>query len=153
MTPRHWLIRTNKTNIFGQLPDIVPLGGHWPFLTSRHLQRTDTSAPINTFGGKVQSIACPKDYSSLPAPFWVPSSRKMASRPVPLRRALAQLSMRNTRIVGRNAPKQFRGYSTGGEPPRKPQFTVWRPYLRLAIGVPFIGALIYSMVKSDHPNF
>lgn len=67
---------------------------------------------------------------------------------MPLRRSLAQLSARNTQITGRHAGNSLRRYATeqgqGSRP--KQQFTVWRPYLRLAIGVPFIGALIYSMV-------
>ncbi|KAJ6171600.1 hypothetical protein N7470_000667 [Penicillium chermesinum] len=74
----------------------------------------------------------------------------MASRSLmPLRRALVQPLACHVRIAGRNAPKQFRNYSASGQPPQKAQFTVWRPYLRLAIGVPFIGAIIYSMATGE----
>lgn len=72
---------------------------------------------------------------------------KMATRSyTPLRRSLGQLSARNTRIASRRAGPSFRGYSTGQEPREPKPFTVWRPYLRLAFGVPFIGGIIYSMV-------
>ncbi|PYH92016.1 coproporphyrinogen III oxidase mitochondrial precursor [Aspergillus ellipticus CBS 707.79] len=67
---------------------------------------------------------------------------------MPLRRSLCQLSSRTCRTP-RTISAPFRRYSTE-QPPREPKpFTVWRPYLRLAIGVPFIGALIYSMMTEE----
>jgi coproporphyrinogen III oxidase len=66
---------------------------------------------------------------------------------MPLRRSFAQLSPRTTRIAGRNAGSSVRGYATENSSRPKQQFTVWRPYLRLAVGVPFIGMIIYSMVS------
>jgi hypothetical protein len=72
---------------------------------------------------------------------------KMATRSyTPLRRSLTQLSARSTRIAGRSTRPSFCAYSTEQKPPQTKPFTVWRPYLRLAFGVPFIGAIIYSMV-------
>ncbi|KAJ6159856.1 hypothetical protein N7497_004393 [Penicillium chrysogenum] len=74
----------------------------------------------------------------------------MATRSyTPLRRSLGQLSARNTRIAGRRAGPSFRGYSTGQTPREPKPFTVWRPYLRLAFGVPFIGGIIYSMMTEE----
>ncbi|CAI7672010.1 hypothetical protein PCG10_000836 [Penicillium crustosum] len=74
----------------------------------------------------------------------------MATRSyTPLRRSLGQLSARSTRIAGRRAGPSFRGYSTGQEPREPKPFTVWRPYLRLAFGVPFIGGIIYSMMTEE----
>lgn len=74
-------------------------------------------------------------------------SAVMASRSfMPLRRSLGQLSARNTRLNTRHAGQSLRRYATEQGPPKKQQFTVWRPYLRLAVGIPFISALIYSMV-------
>lgn len=67
---------------------------------------------------------------------------------MPLRR-FGQLSASCGRTAGRNAGRSFRGYATEQSPRQKQQFTVWRPYLRLAIGVPFIGAIIYSMVCDE----
>ncbi|KAJ5888845.1 oxygen-dependent coproporphyrinogen-III oxidase [Penicillium taxi] len=70
----------------------------------------------------------------------------MASRSfMPLRRTLAQLPSRTTRTTARYTGRSYRGYATAP----KQEFTVWRPYLRLAIGVPFIGALIYSMATGE----
>ncbi|KAJ6096744.1 oxygen-dependent coproporphyrinogen-III oxidase [Penicillium sp. IBT 16267x] len=68
---------------------------------------------------------------------------------MPLRRTFTQFPARNARSAGRNAGMPFRGYATGQNPKPKPQFTVWRPYLRLAVGVPFIGAIIYSMATGE----
>ncbi|KAJ5105168.1 hypothetical protein NUU61_002515 [Penicillium alfredii] len=74
----------------------------------------------------------------------------MASRSLmPLRRSLAQLPARGSRTARRHAGTPFRGLSTAQKPQNAPQFTVWRPYLRLAIGVPFIGAIIYSMMTEE----
>ncbi|KAE8337000.1 hypothetical protein BDV24DRAFT_154685 [Aspergillus arachidicola] len=67
---------------------------------------------------------------------------------MPLRRSLCHFSAQ-TRRAPCNFQNTFRRYSAeqrSGEP--KP-FIVWRPYLRLAIGVPFIGALIYSMMTGE----
>lgn len=38
-----------------------------------------------------------------------------------------------------------RFYNSKKQPDEK--YMIWRPYLRLAIGIPFVGALIYSMVR------
>ncbi|KAJ5641610.1 oxygen-dependent coproporphyrinogen-III oxidase [Penicillium lividum] len=74
----------------------------------------------------------------------------MASRSfMPLRRTLTQFSARNARAPSRNTGSSIRGYASGQDPKPPQQFTVWRPYLRLAIGVPFIGALIYSMATGE----
>ncbi|KAJ5928047.1 oxygen-dependent coproporphyrinogen-III oxidase [Penicillium verhagenii] len=74
----------------------------------------------------------------------------MASRSfMPLRRTLTQFSARNALGVGRSAGGPARGYATGKGPKRQQEFTVWRPYLRLAIGIPFIGAIIYSMATGE----
>lgn len=64
----------------------------------------------------------------------------------PRRTILAHFSTRGTGLAGRNMGRSFRPYSTGKTPRQKERFTVWRPYLRLVVGVPFIGAIIYSMV-------
>lgn len=76
---------------------------------------------------------------------------EMASRSfMPLRRSLAQLSASSSaRPAGRHAGRSVRSYATEHNSRRRQQFTVWRPYLRLAIGVPFIGAIIYSMVGRE----
>jgi coproporphyrinogen III oxidase len=71
---------------------------------------------------------------------------------MPLRRSFTQLSSRTARAAGRNAGSSVRGYATENSSRQKQQFTVWRPYLRLAIGVPFIGMIIYSMVSNVPPN-
>ncbi|KAJ5443664.1 oxygen-dependent coproporphyrinogen-III oxidase [Penicillium daleae] len=74
----------------------------------------------------------------------------MASRSfMPLRRSFTQLSSRTARAAGRNAGSSVRGYATENSSRQKQQFTVWRPYLRLAIGVPFIGMIIYSMATGE----
>ncbi|RAH55540.1 coproporphyrinogen III oxidase [Aspergillus piperis CBS 112811] len=68
---------------------------------------------------------------------------------MPLRRSLCQLSSRSCRTP-RNLSAPSRRYSSEQKPPSEPKpFTVWRPYLRLAIGVPFIGALVYSMMTEE----
>ncbi|KAJ5364633.1 oxygen-dependent coproporphyrinogen-III oxidase [Penicillium cataractarum] len=74
----------------------------------------------------------------------------MASRSfMPLRRSFAQISSRTARAAGRNAGSSARGYTTESSSRGKQQFTVWRPYLRLAVGVPFIGMIIYSMATGE----
>ncbi|OJJ89453.1 coproporphyrinogen oxidase [Aspergillus glaucus CBS 516.65] len=72
------------------------------------------------------------------------------SRPyMPLRRSLQQVSCRSNRLPIRKFRGPFRRYSSE-QKPRGPQpLPVWRPYLRLAVGVPFIGALIYSMMTGE----
>lgn len=76
-----------------------------------------------------------------------PSAMALPRPYMPLRRTLLNLAPRTGR-TGSRVP--FRKYSTQGKPPKPEPFTVWRPYLRLAVGVPFIGALIYSMVSPSH---
>ncbi|KAJ5710686.1 oxygen-dependent coproporphyrinogen-III oxidase [Penicillium malachiteum] len=74
----------------------------------------------------------------------------MASRSFqPLRRTLSQLQGRYARPIVQNASRSSRGFATGQPPKQKGEFTVWRPYLRLAVGVPFIGAIIYSMATGE----
>ncbi|EAW07991.1 coproporphyrinogen oxidase [Aspergillus clavatus NRRL 1] len=68
---------------------------------------------------------------------------------MPLRRSLCQISPRICRDSTRTLRGSLRKYTTEQKPRDSQQFTVWRPYLRLAIGVPFIGALIYSMMTGD----
>lgn len=67
---------------------------------------------------------------------------------VSLRRSLCRLAQtqRNTHVP-RCAFRQFRRYSSGQK--QQEPLPVWRPYLRLAIGIPFIGALVYSMVRAE----
>ncbi|PYI04260.1 coproporphyrinogen III oxidase mitochondrial precursor [Aspergillus sclerotiicarbonarius CBS 121057] len=67
---------------------------------------------------------------------------------MPLRRSLCQLSSRTCRAP-RTVAGPFRRYSSEQTPPEPKPFTVWRPYLRLAIGVPFIAALVYSMMTEE----
>ncbi|KLJ07740.1 coproporphyrinogen III oxidase [Blastomyces silverae] len=40
--------------------------------------------------------------------------------------------------------------SNGSKPRPNERDTVWRPYLRISVGVVFIGAMIYSMVTDDN---
>lgn len=68
---------------------------------------------------------------------------------VPLSRCLYRQSFRKGQFSSRFCRGQLCRYSTERKPRRSEQFTVWRPYLRLAIGIPFVGALIYSMVTGD----
>ncbi|KAE8416918.1 Coproporphyrinogen III oxidase [Aspergillus pseudocaelatus] len=71
------------------------------------------------------------------------------SRPyMPLRRSLCHFSSQ-TRRTPCNFQNTFRRYSAEQRSREPKPFTVWRPYLRLAIGVPFIGALIYSMMTGE----
>lgn len=65
---------------------------------------------------------------------------------MPLRRSLCHFSAQ-TRRAPCNFQNTFRRYSAEKRSSEPKSFVVWRPYLRLAIGVPFIGALIYSMVN------
>ncbi|KAG2028151.1 hypothetical protein GB937_000605 [Aspergillus fischeri] len=68
---------------------------------------------------------------------------------LPLRRSLCQFSSRTCRNPTRTLRGAHRCYSSEQKPREPQQFTVWRPYLRLAIGVPFIGAIIYSMMTGE----
>ncbi|KAL2218318.1 putative coproporphyrinogen III oxidase [Thermoascus aurantiacus ATCC 26904] len=68
---------------------------------------------------------------------------------VPLSRSLYRQSFRKGQFSSRFCRGQLCRYSTERKPRQSEQFTVWRPYLRLAIGIPFVGALIYSMVTGD----
>ncbi|KNG82522.1 coproporphyrinogen-III oxidase [Aspergillus nomiae NRRL 13137] len=71
------------------------------------------------------------------------------SRPyMPLRRSLCHFSSQSRRAPC-NFKNIFRRYSAEQRTREPKPFTVWRPYLRLAIGVPFIGALIYSMMTGE----
>lgn len=64
---------------------------------------------------------------------------------MPLRRSLRQVSAQTYRKPN-NFQGIFRRFYSEQKQQKKESFTVWRPYLRLAVGVPFVGALIYSMV-------
>ncbi|OJJ44178.1 hypothetical protein ASPZODRAFT_154133 [Penicilliopsis zonata CBS 506.65] len=68
---------------------------------------------------------------------------------MPLRRSLRQLPSRRCLTPTRKFGIQFRRFSAEQKPRETQQFTVWRPYLRLAVGIPFIGALIYSMMTGE----
>ncbi|KAE8159097.1 Coproporphyrinogen III oxidase [Aspergillus tamarii] len=71
------------------------------------------------------------------------------SRPyMPLRRSLCHFSSQ-TRRTPCKFQNTFCRYSTEQRSRQPRPFTVWRPYLRLAIGVPFIGVLIYSMMTGE----
>lgn len=60
-------------------------------------------------------------------------------------RAIPQYSSRSAQVVScLSRARTSRCYSSKNA--SKDQFMIWRPWLRIAIGVPFIGALIYSMV-------
>ncbi|KAL4928259.1 coproporphyrinogen oxidase [Aspergillus undulatus] len=67
---------------------------------------------------------------------------------MPLRRSLSQIPARACRKP-HSLQGTFRRFYSEQKQPQKPEFTVWRPYLRLAFGVPFIGALIYSMMTEE----
>ncbi|KAF7625877.1 hypothetical protein AFLA_002723 [Aspergillus flavus NRRL3357] len=67
---------------------------------------------------------------------------------MPLRRSLCHFSAQ-TRRAPCNFQNTFRRYSAEKRSSEPKSFVVWRPYLRLAIGVPFIGALIYSMMTGE----
>lgn len=66
-----------------------------------------------------------------------------------LRQALTQFTPRGARGLGRNAFPSVRRYATQKKAPSPLQqrFTVWKPYMRLAFGVPFLAVVIYSMVR------
>ncbi|KAL2809546.1 Coproporphyrinogen III oxidase [Aspergillus granulosus] len=65
-----------------------------------------------------------------------------------LHRSLRRVSAPTCRRLG-NIQGPFRRYYSEQPKPEKETFTVWRPYLRLAVGIPFIGALIYSMMTEE----
>ncbi|KAH8704260.1 putative coproporphyrinogen III oxidase [Talaromyces proteolyticus] len=66
---------------------------------------------------------------------------------MPLMRSIARSSIRKETSSYLFKRQNLRYYSSkkGSEQ----QYVIWRPYLRLAIGVPFIGALIYSMITEN----
>lgn len=71
----------------------------------------------------------------------------------PLTRAIPRNSISRPAQIAFRLPRArtARFYSSKKE--SKDQFIIWRPWLRLSIGIPFIGALIYSMVwpfNTDH---
>ncbi|KAE8145576.1 Coproporphyrinogen III oxidase [Aspergillus avenaceus] len=71
---------------------------------------------------------------------------------IPLRRSFYRFlspTARTSTRLSRSFQGAPRSYSSKQEPSESKPFTVWRPYLRLAIGVPFIGALIYSMMTEE----
>jgi hypothetical protein len=72
-------------------------------------------------------------------------ARTMAST-TRLHRPLTRLvpTARTAQVASRLSTRNARFYSSKQDP--KQTFTIWRPWLRLSIGIPFIGALIYSMV-------
>lgn len=86
--------------------------------------------------------------------FWAnsTSTSTMASSRLctPLTRALARNSISRPAHIASRLPRArtVRFYSSKKE--SKDQFIIWRPWLRLSIGIPFIGALIYSMVWHLH---
>ncbi|KAL4959414.1 coproporphyrinogen oxidase [Aspergillus stella-maris] len=65
----------------------------------------------------------------------------------PLRRSLSQIPARACRKPNSLQGTSRRFYSQNQRNDR--QYTVWRPYLRLAFGIPFISLLIYSMATEE----
>ncbi|GAM40673.1 hypothetical protein TCE0_039r13202 [Talaromyces pinophilus] len=67
----------------------------------------------------------------------------------PLTRALPRNSISRPAQIASRLPRArtARFYSSRKE--SKDQFIIWRPWLRLSIGIPFIGALIYSMATEN----
>ncbi|KAL4954190.1 Coproporphyrinogen III oxidase [Aspergillus filifer] len=65
----------------------------------------------------------------------------------PLRRSLGQIPARACRKPNSLQGTLRRFYSHNQRNDR--QYTVWRPYLRLAFGIPFISLLIYSMATEE----
>ncbi|KAL3477990.1 coproporphyrinogen III oxidase mitochondrial precursor [Aspergillus californicus] len=67
---------------------------------------------------------------------------------IALRRPLRQVSSQSCRRPS-NFQRPFRRQYSEEKQRDKPKYTVWRPYLRLAVGVPFIGAMVYSMMTGE----
>ncbi|KAJ9227586.1 hypothetical protein DTO169E5_5542 [Paecilomyces variotii] len=70
-------------------------------------------------------------------------------RGAPLARSLVRRPFKRSQCPSRFSQRQTLRYSTEQKSRESVQFTVWRPYLRLAIGVPFVGALIYSIMTGE----
>ncbi|PGG95626.1 coproporphyrinogen III oxidase [Blastomyces parvus] len=63
-------------------------------------------------------------------------------------RAMSRRVIPRAQLAG--LPKnQLCRMSNGSKPRPNERDTVWRPYLRISVGVVFIGAMIYSMVTDD----
>lgn len=65
---------------------------------------------------------------------------------MPLARSAYRPALRRAKSSSRILQGQYRRFSNWPGDRESEKYTIWRPYLRLAIGIPFIGALIYSMV-------
>jgi coproporphyrinogen III oxidase len=63
---------------------------------------------------------------------------------MPMARSAARAGLKKEAYSHVLQRQHVRFYNSKKEPEK---YMIWRPYLRLAIGIPFISALIYSMVR------
>ncbi|KAK2771893.1 Coproporphyrinogen-III oxidase [Emmonsiellopsis sp. PD_33] len=67
----------------------------------------------------------------------------------PISRAMGRRALSRTQLTGLPRTQLCR-MSNGPKPhPSSERDTVWRPYLRISVGIVFIGSLIYSMVTEN----